>query len=167
MTALAMRGDRERCLEAGMSDYVSKPIRPQELQRALERVATTGRGPAPAADALPLDTGVLANLRLLQDPGEPDFVGELIDHFLADMPPRLAALARAAEKGDARELERLAHSLKSSAANLGVMGVSALAGHLEERASGGSLDQAGHTVNRLREVFASVRPMLEAAKGTG
>jgi len=180
MTALAMRGDRERCLEAGMHDHVSKPVRPEELQRALEscepvgpsatptargvpgdRAATAAPAPEPRAEAPTLDAGVVANLRLLQEPGEPDFVAALIDHFVQDIPGRLDDLERAVASDDAGAVERLAHGLKSSCANLGVMRMSALAAWLERSASEARLEGAAAVATALRQEFGRARPLLE------
>jgi CheY-like chemotaxis protein len=166
ITALAMEGDRERCLAAGMDDYITKPLRPEELQRALERCAPAGPPSAAAEPTTPsVDPQVIANLRMLQEPGEPDFVTELIDHLLRDMPGRLEALADSVRRADPRGVERIAHSLKSSCANLGAMVLSRLCAALELRAANGTVQGGEATLAELRAEFARVRPLLEAERG--
>ena len=164
ITALAMEGDRERCLAAGMDDYVTKPLRPEELQRALERSGPAHVPAAPVSPTPSVDPRVIANLRLLQEPGEPDFVTDLIDHLLGDTPPRLDALADCVNRGDARGVERLAHSLKSSCANLGAMVLSRLCAAMELRAANGSVHGGEDTLAELRAEFARVRPLFEAER---
>jgi len=166
MTALAMDGDRERCLAAGMHDYVTKPVRPEELQRALEQCVTTGTGPATMARlaCASLDAQVLANLRQLQEPGETDFVTELIDHLLADAPARIDAMDVAIRQRSASALERVAHSLKSSAANLGGTELSRLCGLVEQHAAQGNLEGLEIVVDQLHAEFDRLRPLLLAER---
>jgi CheY-like chemotaxis protein/HPt (histidine-containing phosphotransfer) domain-containing protein len=162
MTALAMDGDRERCLASGMDDYVTKPVRPEELQRALERCVPLAGPPRPAAAASEpsLDEQVLANLRELQEPGDEDFVTTLIDHLLADVPERISVMSEAVRRADAPALERAAHSLKSSAANLGLLELSRLAGALETSGATGDLAPAEATLIALRSEFHRASPLL-------
>ena len=102
MTAHAMSGDRERAIEAGMDDYVSKPIRFEELRRAVDRFAPEGLNTAALLE------GVAGNRKLLR---------ELVDVFVADTPKLLARIERAITRGDAVRLKKAAHALKGSVGN--------------------------------------------------
>ncbi|WP_326543235.1 hybrid sensor histidine kinase/response regulator [Pseudorhodoferax sp.] len=144
MTANAMEVDRQRCLAAGMNDFVTKPIVPQELWRALLRwVAPRGPGetapqpaaPAPAGSAdaaLPqgvagLDTAL--GLRRMQ--GKQAFYRAMLGKFVGNQKTAMADIAAAAERGDWVAAERLAHTLKGLAGNLGATPLQTHAGALE------------------------------------
>ncbi len=133
MTANAMQGDREKALEAGMDDYVPKPVKPQELDAVLGSWISQGKGretqpqasaldgESDSANPLPsIDSSVLEGLRDLQQKGEPDILAEFVELFLDDTPVRLKALRAAVEEGDERSVERTAHALKGSCENIGV-----------------------------------------------
>src|SRR5207244_975539 len=109
MTANALPEDREACFAAGMDDYVAKPIRTEELARALKRVPriATPEGDAQNAD-VDLDAAAIRNLR---DLGGDEFLAEVVDAFLADAPELMATLRRSLDDGNAEELRRAAHTL--------------------------------------------------------
>jgi HPt (histidine-containing phosphotransfer) domain-containing protein len=115
-----MKGDRERCLDAGMDDYLSKPLRPEALDLVLERwfglvpAAAPDASPEPPADAL-IDE---ARMRTFREE-YPDIVDQLVDLFLTSTPPLLDELRDAADSGDDAELRRAAHKLKGSCQNIG------------------------------------------------
>jgi HPt (histidine-containing phosphotransfer) domain-containing protein len=111
-----------------------------------------------------VDAEALARLRELQEPGEPDFVTELIDHLLDEMPERLDRLAELVSAGDARGAERLAHSMKGSCANLGVMATARACHAIELRASEGSLEGVAELLEGLRREFARAVPVLSAER---
>ncbi len=173
MTANAMQGDREKALEAGMDDYVPKPVKPDELEAVLERwisKADEDKVPAPeSGDGLvegepeeaPLDWSVLAGLRELQEEGEPDILEDLIGLFLTDAPPQLGALREAVEAGDAHSVERIAHGLKGSSGNLGAVRMSALCTELEEMERSDELKAAPELISRLEEEFGRVCAAFE------
>ena len=140
MTANAMEGDREKAMEAGMDDYVSKPVKLVELEAVLERwvskvdeeEAKEDTTPAREAGEGSVDLSVLFGLRELQEEGKPDILNELIELYLTDVPPQLAALREAVEAGDAHAVERISHTLKGSSANMGAVRMEALCTELEE-----------------------------------
>lgn len=91
-----------------------------------------------------------------------DFVGELIDAYLEDSPGLIAGMQAALAAGNAAELTRAAHSLKSSSASLGAMGLSALAKQLEGMGKESKLDGAAPLIDQLEGVFSQVEQALRA-----
>jgi signal transduction histidine kinase/CheY-like chemotaxis protein/HAMP domain-containing protein len=145
MTANAMQGDRELCLAAGMDDYVSKPIRVEELIAALDRSA--GQAPEPSRPAATdvLDASTLEQLRSAMGSG----FDELLSTFVEDSQELMATLRRTLGRRDVDGFRRAAHSLKSNAASFGATTLSGLARDLETQARSGSLDGAEPRVERL------------------
>ena len=170
MTANAMQSDREICLAAGMDDYMSKPIRVEELIAALERSAAretdalrTGTRPRSAPEQAPangdfegLDTVALERLRAALGPG----FGALLSTFVEDSEELVKTMRRALGEQRADTLRRAAHSLKSNAAGFGAVTLSSLAKDLEALAKSGSLDGAASCVERLATECERVTQML-------
>jgi two-component system sensor histidine kinase/response regulator len=168
MTASAMKGDRERCLEAGMDDYVSKPVTPESLEAALRRWVGAPAAPAekaavasPAAGDL-LDEAIVGSLMSVDDDGT--LMDEVVATFLKIAPVRLAAI-RKASKGNAAQLERAAHSFFGSCGNLGCRRMADLCARLEVLGRSGSTEGAPGLARNLEEEFEAVRPHLEALPG--
>ena len=165
LTASAFRRDRESCLAAGANDYVAKPLRADELLRALLRCPTRGTAvpkarevqPAPDLHAASLDRDALANLRALTG-GTPGSVSDLVDTFLTDTPARLEAL-RCAE--DPEVLRRTAHSLKSSSAYFGAARLCSLLGELEQASLRHGPPFCQPIVAAIGSEFARVKTALE------
>jgi CheY-like chemotaxis protein/HPt (histidine-containing phosphotransfer) domain-containing protein len=155
MTANALPEDREACIAAGMDDYVAKPIRPHELAEALRRVKPTGR--KRDVQTPKLDATALESLREL---GGDDFVAEVIAMFRADAPDLVATLRRSLDVGDAEELRRAAHTLKSNGATLGAAEFSAVCRELEQCAKDGRLDEAAPLIGKVEEEYRSLEAVL-------
>jgi HPt (histidine-containing phosphotransfer) domain-containing protein len=161
-----MRGDREGFLAAGMNDYVAKPIRPQELIAAIARTPSRTR-PVAVGDAEsagpPVDASVLD--RLAESMGGDDaFVAELIDQFVTDSPGLVAAARKGLEAGDADEVRRAAHTLKSNAATFGANELADCSSRLEAAAKAGQLEDGPARLEAIDEELGRVHAALRAAK---
>jgi PAS domain S-box-containing protein len=159
MTANAMEGDREECLAAGMDDYLAKPIRPDELERALARCRPRRAGEA-------VDSGALDRLASSLGGGDEgrEAVAELVDAFLDDGAGQMATLRGAIERGDDAEALRAAHTLKSNGATFGAQPFSELCRELEALGRRGELDAAPALVEQAEDEWTRVRDALGAVR---
>ncbi|MFP5227303.1 MAG: response regulator [Acidobacteriota bacterium] len=152
MTALAMAGDRERCMEAGMDGYLSKPIRPQELDAVLDTFSSrledcTARKEVPGAGA---ENSSVDSAQLLERLDEDrDLLRELVDLFKSDCPANLLVAQLAIEERDGKALERVGHTLKGALSNLSATRAVALATELQDLGSANGFEQARTTLDRL------------------
>jgi signal transduction histidine kinase/DNA-binding response OmpR family regulator/HPt (histidine-containing phosphotransfer) domain-containing protein len=175
LTAHAMRGDRERCVKAGMDGYLAKPIRAAELFEVLESlpagpaiprsIAEAPARPAPTVIDGPIDPQALAGLRALESAGETGFLGEAIRTFLASTPGRLTSIRQAEESGEAKALESHAHSLRGSCGALGARRMAALCQEVETLAEAGRVAETAPLIARLVQEYAVARSALEAELG--
>jgi len=150
LTANALLGDREACLAAGMHDYLSKPIRLEELYAAIARNL-----PASA-----LDPSYLEALRRLEEVTGRELIATVVNSFLAETPRRLERAREALERGDAAALVFALHSLKGSSAQLGATRLAALCGEAEAAGKEGVLEDFAARLSDIEAEVQRVTPEL-------
>jgi PAS domain S-box-containing protein len=162
MTAMVMKGDRERCLEAGMDGYISKPIRVQELDEALDRHVAHDREDLPGVHLSEPKTGSVSAEELMERiNGDLGFLSELLDIFRRDYPQQIQAVRQAIADGDAPALQRVGHTLKGSLGNLAAPVASQIAADLESMGESGDLTRAADRMADLEAELIRVAEMLE------
>ena len=134
LTAFAMEEDRRRCLDAGMDDFISKPIRLEELQAAIDRRRVASPDTAEAV----LDAGRAARLLGMEDERSPGFLVELVQLFATETPRRFVELRQALTAGDVPALAALARAIRGAAHEFGAARLAARAAELETLLSGPS-----------------------------
>jgi signal transduction histidine kinase/HPt (histidine-containing phosphotransfer) domain-containing protein/ActR/RegA family two-component response regulator len=168
MTAHSMAGDREKCLAAGMDDYVSKPIRPALLRDALTRCLSSAiQHDAPGLPAQRegdvivgplLDGAMVAELRELAGEGLP----ELLELYLEDAAAQVRVLAQALQHGDPSSAAAAAHRLKGASLSVGAVLVSAIAAELETRATANEVSGAAELLCSLERAVMNTTEALRA-----
>jgi PAS domain S-box-containing protein len=161
LTANALGGDREKCLAAGMDDYLAKPLRVEELQRALEKSPTTA-APAPAAKSggdgePPVDMERLMDVAS----GDTGTMRQLVAMYLEQTPPKMAALEAAIQQGDAKGVKQHAHSVAGTSASCGMTAMVGSMRSLEKMALEGDLTEAARVFGDGQQQFSRVRQFLE------
>ena len=157
MTARAIRGDRERCLAAGMDDYISKPVRLEDLRTALARWFS---GPQPSGATAPLDPGVTAHLRELATTTNPAVLAEIYATFLASAIPYIAAIRAGVAANDASTVQRAAHAFKGASASIGAKPLAELCRQLEVLSAADRVADAAPILSQLEHEFFQVKTAI-------
>jgi CheY-like chemotaxis protein/HPt (histidine-containing phosphotransfer) domain-containing protein len=155
MTADAMQGDREKCIEAGMDEYLTKPIRTPELVAAIERTSRRDGDSSPSGSSGPAEPAVdrATMERLVESMGDAGFVAELLDTFSTDASGMLDGIDEAIGAGDGETVHRIAHTMKSNAATFGASSLSEACREMEIAAREGSLNGAATLTKAIRSEY--------------
>jgi CheY-like chemotaxis protein/HPt (histidine-containing phosphotransfer) domain-containing protein len=183
MTASAMQGDREKCLAAGMDDYVAKPVRLEDMRSIVERWASaaakteaaattaTGTQATPAANppppacptSVPSEEAPVEMERLLDfTNGDPDSLRELVTLYLDQTAAQVEQIAAAVQAGAPQEVRRLAHSCAGASATCGVRRLVPLLRELERQGCEEKLTNAGELSRQVGDEFERIRTFLAA-----
>jgi CheY-like chemotaxis protein/HPt (histidine-containing phosphotransfer) domain-containing protein len=167
LTANALRGDRERCLAAGMDDYLAKPTDLDSLRETLERHATPARegraaGAAPGRGTTLVDADALSHLKALERDG-PGFLAVLVREFDEGFRERLGDMQLAARESDGAGLRGAAHSLKGSAGIVGAEGMASLCRKIEHLGAEGQATEADALIASLAHEHEAVMSVLREA----
>ena len=177
LTANALEGDRERCLEGGMDDYLSKPFTEEQIRQVLSGLLGPARSDCGEADIdmadssgvavlEVLDTSVLESYRERERNGRVGLLQRIVDAYLQQSEQHIDQLREALANSDPGALQRAAHTLKSSSANVGALTLSALCKQLEEQGRRGKIDGAAEQIVSLIELYeAGCQALVRESSG--
>jgi two-component system sensor histidine kinase/response regulator len=158
MTALAMKGDKERCIAAGMDGYLSKPIRPQELDAVLDSYSSTQQISAPAK----VDSSINVEELMERIDGDRTLLAELAEIFREEYPKQIRLAHEALAVNDAAAVRRIGHSLKGALANLAAADASGIAASVEAMGKSGDLSKLDVKLVEMQATMDNVVMRLQS-----
>ncbi len=180
VTAHAIKGDREKCIAAGMDDYISKPFTLEQLGQTLEQwLAPENEGAGPnqesqdthqeqpqpdqpeTGQANHLDLRMWDNIQALETSPDDNLLHDVLKHYIKDSETHLHNLTTAVDRQDINTVKSISHNLKSSSANVGALRLTSFCKELESDSHSGSLDRAHELHNALQDEFAVVKRLIQ------
>ncbi len=173
MTAHAMEGDRQKCLESGMNDYIAKPINPANLEDVITRwmyriqepdtVFTSSDTPAAAADMDAADASVFDRNALMDRlMGDEELLQTIVLEYLSDMDVQISELNEAIARDDAASVGKIAHRIKGASANVGGDALAKIAMKLEEAGERNKdLQKVGQLFPLVMRQFEELRAVMQ------
>lgn len=146
MTAGAMKGDREKCLAAGMNDYIPKPANPAELVAKIEKWLPEPEEAGPVQPVIFDRVGLMD--RLMDDE---ELLEEIVEEFIQEIQQRFVSLGKALAKGDISQLQSQGHSIKGTSGNIGAIALQKVAARLQAVGEARDLESAAMLVSNLQE----------------
>ena len=170
MTAHALKGDREKCIAAGMDDYVSKPVKPGDLSEAISgQLSGFKRAEQRLKNEIPEAETVNSNIfdvdsLMERISGDREFFEELVKLFIEDTPKHFESIKNAYKGKDVEKIQQIAHTIKGSAGNFGASSLQKVALSLEQTAQAGNLSRIGHLIDAVEMEFEILKKEIRKIK---